>query len=83
MFLALSTSLTEITIVFSSVRLGRYAMAVSDILGANLVGLTLLFVADAVYRGGPVLAEVDRFGSFANVLRIHSPFGAAGVVVGV
>lgn len=69
-FLALSTSLPEITIVFSAVRLGRYAMAVSDILGANLVGLTLLFVADAIYRGGPALAEVDRFGTFAALLAI-------------
>jgi len=69
-FLALSTSLPEITIVFSSVRLGRYAMAVSDILGANLVGLTLLFVVDAVYRGGPALAEVERFGTFAALLAI-------------
>ncbi|WP_332674553.1 sodium:calcium antiporter [Aromatoleum sp.] len=69
-FLAVSTSLPEITIVFSSVRLGRYAMAVSDILGANLVGLTLLFVADAAYRGGPVLAQVDRFGTFAALLAI-------------
>jgi cation:H+ antiporter len=69
-FLALSTSLPEITIVFSSVRIGRYAMAVANIFGANLLGLALLFVVDAAYRGGPVLAEAGRFATFAAVLGI-------------
>jgi cation:H+ antiporter len=69
-FLALSTSLPEITIVFSSVRRGRYAMAVGNIFGANLLGLALLFVVDAVYREGPVLAEAGRFATFAALLGI-------------
>lgn len=69
-FLALSTSLPEITIVFSSVRMGNYAMAVSDIFGANLFGLTLLFVVDAVYRGEPVLTQASRFATFAALLGI-------------
>lgn len=69
-FLALSTSLPEITIVFSSVRRGRYAMAVGNIFGANLFGLALLFVVDAVYREGPVLTEAGRFATFATLLGI-------------
>lgn len=69
-FLALSTSLPEISIVFSSVRLGNYAMAVSNIFGANLFGLGLLFVVDAVYQGDPVLAQAGRFATFAAILAI-------------
>lgn len=69
-FLALSTSLPEITIVFSSVRLGRYAMAMANIFGANLLGLALLFVVDAVYAGKPVLAEAGPFATFAALLGI-------------
>lgn len=69
-FLALSTSLPEITIVYSSVLLGRYAMAVGNIFGANLLGLALLFLVDAVYREGPVLAEAGRFATFAALLGI-------------
>lgn len=69
-FLALSTSLPEITVVFSSVRLGNYSMAVADVFGANLFCLTLLFVADAVFRGGPILAAAGRFGTFAALLAI-------------
>jgi cation:H+ antiporter len=69
-FLAVSTSLPEITIVFSSVRLGRYAMAVGNIFGANLLGMAMLFIVDAVYRDGPVLAVAGRFATFAAVLGI-------------
>lgn len=69
-FLAASTSLPEITIVFSSVLLGRYAMAMGNIFGANLLGLALLFVVDAVYREGDVLAQAGLFGTFAALLGI-------------
>lgn len=69
-FLAVSTSLPEITIVFSAVRLGRYAMAVGDIFGANLLGLAMLFLVDGVYRHGPVLAETGPFATFAALLGI-------------
>lgn len=69
-FLALSTSLPEITIVYSAVRLGRYAMAAGDIFGANLLGLALLFLVDAVYREGEVLAAAGKFATFAALLGI-------------
>jgi len=69
-FLALCTSLPEISIVFSSVRRGNYAMAVSDIFGANLFGLALLFVVDAIYQGEPALAAAGRFATFAALLGI-------------
>jgi cation:H+ antiporter len=69
-FLALSSSLPEISIVFSSVLIGRYAMAVSNIFGANLFGLALIFLSDALYDGDPVLAQAGRFATFAAVLGI-------------
>ncbi len=69
-FLALSTSLPEISIVIAAVRIGRYEMAISDILGANLFCLALIFVVDAAYTGGPVLAEVGAFSTFAALLGI-------------
>ncbi len=69
-FLALTTSLPEISIVFSTVRLGNYAMAVSDIFGANLFGLALLFLVDAIYQGEPALAAAGRFATFASLLGI-------------
>lgn len=69
-FVSLATSLPEITIVFSTVRLANYSMAVSNIFGANLFGLALLFVSDAVYSGGPILNEAGTFATFAALLCI-------------
>lgn len=68
--LAFCTSLPDISTVFTSVRMRRYVMAVSEILGTALFNVALLFLVDAVYRGGPVLNEVGRFSGFAALLAI-------------
>jgi cation:H+ antiporter len=68
LLVAVSTSLPEVSTVVASVRLRRYVMAVSDIFGTNLFNGGLLFVVDAVYRGGPVLNEVGSFAAFAALL---------------
>lgn len=69
-FLSISTSLPEISIVFAAVKIGRYEMAMGDILGANLFGLALLFVVDIAYTNGPVLSQVGAFSTFAALLGI-------------
>lgn len=68
LLVAVSTSLPEVSTVIAAVRLGRYVMAVSDIFGTNLFNGGLVFVVDAVYRGGPVLNEVGSFSAFAAML---------------
>lgn len=70
LLVAVSTSLPEASTVIASVRLGRYVMAMSDIFGTNLLNGGLLFVVDAVYRGGPVLGEVGDFAAFAALLGV-------------
>ena len=69
-FLAASTSLPEVSTVLSAVRLRRYEMALSDVLGTNIFNIIILFIVDLLYAGGPVLAEVGRFASFAALLAI-------------
>ncbi len=69
-FLAISTSLPEVSSVLSAVRLRRYDMAVSEVFGANLFHIGLVFVVDGVYAGGPVLNEVGRFSAIAALLGI-------------
>lgn len=66
-FLALSTSLPEISAVLAAVKLRRYEMAISDIFGTGLFNVALVFLVDAVYGGSPVLNEVGRFSVFAAV----------------
>lgn len=55
LFLAISTSLPELVISFSSVRLGFLDMAVGNVLGSNLFNLLIIFVADLSLRGAALL----------------------------
>lgn len=66
-FLALSTSLPEISAVLAAVKLQRYEMAISDIFGTGLFNVALVFLVDAVHGGAPVLNEVGQFSLFAAV----------------
>jgi cation:H+ antiporter len=68
--LAAATSLPEVSTVTAAVRLGRYEMALSDIFGTNLFNVVILFVADLLYAGGPVLAEVGAFAGVGALLAI-------------
>jgi cation:H+ antiporter len=67
---AISTSLPEVSTVVSAVRLRQYEMAFSDIFGTNLFDIVLVFVADVLYAGPPVLQEVGRFSLLGALLGI-------------
>jgi cation:H+ antiporter len=69
-FVAICTSLPELSSVISAVRLGREMLAIGDVLGGNLFDLALIFLVDAIYSGGPVLNEVGAFSVFAALLGI-------------
>ena len=65
---AASTSLPELSTSLGAVRHGNHQMAVSNILGTNCLEVALFFLADAVYRGGPILAALDRSAIFAATM---------------
>ena len=65
---AASTSLPELSTALGAVRRGNHQMAVSNILGTNCLEVALFFLADAVFRGGPILASTDRSAMFAGAL---------------
>jgi cation:H+ antiporter len=67
-FTSTSTSLPEIATVVAAVRLRRYVMAFSNIFGANIFDIALIFLIDAAYRGGPVLNHVSAFATFGAML---------------
>ena len=69
-FIAICTSLPELSSVTSALRIGREMLAIGDVLGGNLFDLALIFVIDAIYSGGPVLNEVGVFSAFAALLGI-------------
>lgn len=68
--IAIATSLPEFSTALSAVRLGYFTMAISDILGTNLINVGLLFVVDAVAAGDPVLNSIGSFFTFGAILGI-------------
>jgi cation:H+ antiporter len=59
-FLAVSTSLPELVISFSSIRLGFPDMAIGNVLGSNMFNLLIIFVADIALRGGSLLQYASK-----------------------
>ena len=65
-----ATSLPEISAMTSAIRMGAYDMAVGDIFGTNLFNIAIIFLADAVYAGAPVLALSGRFEAMGAMIAI-------------
>lgn len=69
-FVAIATSLPEVSTVVAAMRLKRYVMAVSDILGTNLFDIALVLVVDLAFVGPAVLGEMGDFSILAGILGI-------------
>lgn len=69
-FLALATSLPDISTVLSAVRMHRYTMAIAEIFGGAMFSVILLFAIDLISGGEPVLNQVGRFSLFGALLCI-------------
>ncbi|WP_068878379.1 sodium:calcium antiporter [Phenylobacterium sp. CCH9-H3] len=59
LFLAAATSLPELVVTLSAVRIGALDMAVANLFGSNLFNMVVLAVDDAAYPGGPLLSQVS------------------------
>jgi cation:H+ antiporter len=68
--LAFATSLPELSTTVTAAREGLYTLAVSDILGTNLINVGLVFVVDLVAQGEPVLSQADTFTIFGALLGV-------------
>ena len=69
-FLAMATSLPEVTTTVSLVRRQEYEMAISGIFGTNIFNVTIIVLVDALHPGGPVLPEVGRPASVGALIGI-------------
>lgn len=67
-FLAIATSLPEASTVFAALRQRFYAMAISDILGTNILNVALIFGIDLIAKKSPVLNEVGDFSTVGALL---------------
>lgn len=59
-FLAISTSLPELVVGVSAVRLGFLDMAAANVLGSNMFNLLIVFACDLAFRHGSLLRYASR-----------------------
>lgn len=59
-FLAVATSLPEISTAITAARLKRAEMVIGDVLGGNMFDIMLLVFVDGLYTGGIALQQADR-----------------------
>ncbi|MFB0557383.1 MAG: sodium:calcium antiporter [Dehalococcoidia bacterium] len=59
LFLAITTSAPELVVATAAVRIGAIDMAVADVLGANMLDITIVFPVDLFYTKGAVLSSVS------------------------
>jgi len=76
LFLAISTSVPETVVAISALRLGAVDLAVADILGANMLDVTYIFLLDLCYTRAPILSSVVGLYIFAAYMLFTS--GIAG-----
>jgi cation:H+ antiporter len=57
LFMSLATTLPEIAVTLSALRLRALDMAIGNLLGSNLFNVAILAVDDAAYVRGPLLAD--------------------------
>ena len=69
-FLAIATSLPEMSTVYSAMRAGLYTMAMSDIFGTNLFDVSFLFLIDITGGEDAVMNSAGAFEGFASLIAI-------------
>lgn len=56
---AITTSLPELVVSISAIRLGAFDLAVGNLFGSNAFNMAAFFFADLAYRGGGLLSTVS------------------------
>jgi len=77
LFLAAATSLPELVVTVSALKMGQVDLAVGNIFGSNMVNMFLLAVCDPFARGRALLQQV----STAHVVTIAAGFLMTWIVV--
>lgn len=62
------TSMPELSTVVEALRRRRFELAFGQVLGTNLVNISMILVADLVFSGGPVINELGRFEVISSLL---------------
>lgn len=76
-FVAMSTSLPELTVTIASFRLGAVDTAVGNLFGSNLFNMAILAVDDLLYFKSPLLAVVEK----QHLIAVLSAIAMTGLAV--
>lgn len=60
LFLGLATTLPEMTVSISALRLGAVGMSIGNLIGSNIFNLAVLFPVDIFYQPGSLLSAVSQ-----------------------
>lgn len=77
LFIAAATSLPELAVTLSAMRLGALDMAIANLLGSNLFNLLILAIDNAFYLNGPLLSHV----SATHAVSVMSALAMTGAVI--
>ena len=67
LFVAITTSLPEIVVSLTAVRIGALDLGIGNVLGSNLFNLLILGLDDVFYRQGPLMADAGAGHSISIV----------------
>ncbi|MDD5127261.1 MAG: hypothetical protein PHR43_04070 [Dehalococcoidales bacterium] len=59
MFLAFSTTMPEITVSLTAIRIGAEDLAIANMIGSNLFNITIITIGELLYSKGPILSDVS------------------------
>jgi cation:H+ antiporter len=76
-FVALATSLPEVAVTLSALRIGAMDMAISDLFGSNLFDLVIIAIDDLAYLKGPILSMVSP----VHLVTIQSAIMMTGIAI--
>lgn len=76
-FIAITTSLPEITVSAAAARMGAFDMAVANLLGSNLCNIAIIAVVDFSYLKAPLLGSASEI----NTLAALTAMIAMGIIV--
>ncbi len=71
------TSLPELVVTISALRIGALDMAISNLLGSNLFNIAILAIDDLLYAKGPLLSHVSQ----THAMSAMSAVVMTGVIV--
>jgi len=81
LFIAFTTTLPEITVSFSALRLGAIDLCVANMIGSNIFNMMIIGIDDLFFTEGPILASVSTSHVFtAMVVALMSGIFIAGLI---